>query len=671
MSGIKDQHNLDDLRNRLYSRGSGPEKGARHELSKSEAKPVPRDWSSPKRDPVDSQKQQDIRPATSKIETIDATEPLTTQERPETVKETPALTTNSDSEIKQKKRWPYRKYIVIATFFILFSTIVYSIGLLFLGGNQISPSNVAIEMKGPFSVGGGEEMPIEVSVTNENTAPIKSATLIVSYPPGTKSSGDNSRTLFEERLPLDDIASGENIKIPIRPIVFGEENTELTIEATIEYRLEGSNGTFFKDAAPHIFKISSSPLIVKIDAVEQISSGQETDIILSIKSNSPAPLTNLLVVAEYPRGFDYTTAVPEPALGQNTWQIDTLEPGENIEIVVTGVVIGQEDDQFEIQFKAGSPSNINKLSLGSVLTTASTKILIERPFISVKLEVSGEKDGIATLSPGQSPSFSISVTNTLEDPVYDVRVVASLSGNALSERSINVKDGFYDSVKNEVRWSQDTLKSLNELIPGKSEEFLFDLEPGSVENTPEVEVNVDVYARRVASAQAAEELIGTIKGSAKIETEVQLDSEMVRTSGDTGPIPPQVETETEYTFNLVLRNSTNDVTGGVVTFQLPPYVIWEDDFDGDGDVIFNPVSKEVTWDVGDIKANAQMALSVGLTLSPSANQVNQIPTLVSTQRFRGTDRFTGTVIRSEASTKTSELSQELGFPRGNGTVVSQ
>lgn len=679
MSGIKDQHNLDELRDRLYARGGAKSAAQRHDLSPKQATDVPKNWtgSDVKPQPKVSEKPQPKSVESAPRTQISSPVPLQpTSSAPLTsaTTTTPVVSPAGPGPTEEsmgKKRRSYRKYILIGTFLFLFVSMVFSAAYLFFGGNQISPHNVAISMSGPFTIGGGEVLPVQIGITNENNAPIRSATLIVSYPPGTKTTDDNPRDLFEERLPLDDINPGETLNVPVRAVVFGEENQERTLNATVEYRLEGSSGTFFKDAEPLVFKISSSPLVLRVNAITQISSGQETDITLTLQSNSPTPLKDLLVVAEYPRGFDFTTAIPEPALGQNTWQIESIEPNSTHEIVITGVVFGQEDDEFEINFRVGTPNDANQLSLGAVLTTAKTDILIERPFIDTSLSINGDDDGVAVLSPGQRPSIQINMTNTLEDPVYDVRVVAALSGNAFAENEIRVTEGFYDSAANEVIWAPDTARTLSEVLPGEQRRFTFEMLPGSTDNTPEVEIVADVFAKRISSNQANEELIGTIRGVMRIATEVNLASELVRSAGDAGPIPPVAEELTEYTVNLVAENGTNDVTGGVVTFQLPPYVKWQDDFSGDGDVIFNPVSREVTWDVGNISANSTAKLTVVIGFVPSTTQVGDKPILISAQRFRGEDRFTGTVVRNEAAPHTSELSTELGFPRGNGTVVGQ
>jgi hypothetical protein len=77
------------------------------------------------------------------------------------------------------RRASYRKKIVLgaAAFFLL--AILISAGMFFFGGSTISGDNITITTSGPLQVGGGEELPFRVTITNQNVVPIQSATLIV------------------------------------------------------------------------------------------------------------------------------------------------------------------------------------------------------------------------------------------------------------------------------------------------------------------------------------------------------------------------------------------------------------------------------------------------------------------------------------------------------------
>lgn len=353
-------------------------------------------------------------------------------EKEQTAPESTPVFTNESMATKKPKR-KYRLYIILFGL-VFFVVAVLTSSLLFIFGNTpISGENIAVSLNnGPFTIGGGETLTLQAGVTNQNAVPIESATLIVTYPHGTQSASEEGKELFIERLSLDTIAPGETLNIPLRAVVFGEENDERTVYAELEYRVAGSNSTFSKEAEPYSFKISSSPVVMKVDALYKVSSGQETDVVLTIASNAPNTLTDIIVKADYPAGFDFTSSEPEPISGQNTWLIKELKPESEETITITGIVVGDDTDEYTMLFSVGVPSENDRSSLASVFSTASTDFVIEQPFLDVKLLVDNDDSETVAVDSGESINVDIILKNTLPYTIYDGRVELHLSGNALS-----------------------------------------------------------------------------------------------------------------------------------------------------------------------------------------------------------------------------------------------
>ena len=72
----------------------------------------------------------------------------------------------------------------------------------------------------------GDVVPLQISIANQNSVPMESANLILNYPVGTKTSDEQARDLFEERIPLSNLLAGEAVNIPVSIVMFGEENQE-------------------------------------------------------------------------------------------------------------------------------------------------------------------------------------------------------------------------------------------------------------------------------------------------------------------------------------------------------------------------------------------------------------------------------------------------------------
>lgn len=630
MSGIKDQDQIEELRRRLYERGNASFERGEHQLTDTK-EDAPATWEKPP------------------------------QPRPQQIQHAHSTPLNADMAPRQKKR-NYRLKILFAGF--AFFVLAMGISSLFLafGRNSISGENITISATGPFTIGGGEELQMQVGITNGNTVPIESATLIVEYPDGTQSSTEEGKDLFTERLSLQTINQGETINIPLRARVFGEENQEKVVRASIEYRVQGSNATFFKEADPLRFKISSSPVIVRADTLKKISSGQETEVKLTIISNSPNPLSEVLVKAEYPTGFDFTKADPAPTHGQNMWLIEDLKPESEQTITVTGIVVGKETDEYAINFTVGVPNERDQQTLASIFATAQTQFQIEQPFLDIDVSIEGSSEPEVAAQPGQRSNVSIELTNSLDDTLYDIEIEVRLSGNAFSVHDVGPSSGYFDPVKNTITWNVANTPSLRQANPGETERLSFSIDPSkTVSRTPQINIELNAKARRVSESQVAEHLEGTASRIIKIITAPSVLAEAAHGNGvfvDRGPIPPVAGKETTYTVTLMVENGSNDITDAIVSASLPQYVEWLDETAGTGKISYNPTTRGIEWAAGDVDANTEAFASFQISLTPTELQVGSTPSIISEQRVRAVDRFTQTVVRDTNPSITTTLETE-------------
>ncbi len=650
MSGIKDSDNIEALRNRLYQRGTSGIGNVHHELKQEENKSVPTDWH--------------VVPESESANEIPIAEIV-----PETY--APSLATLS---MKGPKKRGYRlKLALLGVAFFGLAMVVSSFFLVF-GRNSISGDNISLVLTIPFTIGGGEELPIQVGVRNDNSVPMESATLIIEYPLGTKSADDEKRDLFTERIPLETIKAGETLNMPLKIAVFGEENEEKIIKASIEYQVQGSGARFFKEADPQSFRISSAPISFKVDGVKSISSGQETSLTLTVVSNSLSPVSEVLVKAEYPVGFQFKRSTPETSDGNNTWMIPNVEPGSSHTITITGVIDGQDNDTYVMNFSAGIPNDRDKNTFASVFANAATEFAIEPSFIDIDVRLNSSPDRTVSVSRDLDVSGKINVRNTLTDSVYDMRAVATFSGNAFLDSGIR-GSGFFESQADRMVWDVANMNRFSEIKPGDDITLSFDILPNSaILKNPFVDVKVDVFARRVSEANVAEELLGSVERTARVGGVTSLVSAVERkTQGlvDTGPVPPQVGETTTYTIALRIDNETNDIRATRVIGNLPIYVNWLNKTSGDGKFEYNQTNKQVTWTPGEVGANTDATATFQVSILPSVSQIGTTPVLFSRQTLQATDVFTGKPVQAVASERTTTLSAEAGFGEKNGEVVAE
>ncbi len=662
MPVIKDQENIEELRKRLYERGGSSIGTKRHNLT-DEPVAVARGWG----------EDTSVSPKKTLAEIVDNED--TFKSEPPTVLTSDKLREEEAivvTAVKKPKR--YRKIILLTSVGVLVLATVVSSAYMLFGGNQISANNISINMEAPFSVAGGDNVPLQLSIANQNSVPIESATLILNYPPGTKSADQEGRDLYEERIPIAGIEAGETINVPVQVVLFGEENEDKEIKATVEYRVVNSNSTFFKEAIPVIVKINSSPLVMRVTGVNKISSGQEMEVTLTLQSNATTPMKNILISATYPNSFSLIKSDPTPSSGQNEWLIDEVMPDKTYTIKLRGLISGLASEASEIQFKAGNPKADNQFALGSTLTQAKISFTIEKPFIDVGININGDTDGTATLSAKTDTTVAVTVTNTLDETIYDMRVELAPKGNMIRDGLIDVRDGFYESSSKKINWEIASMSSLEKILPGENRKFEFKIKPDTNQATGAFDLSVKVFSRRVNEANASEELIGSTLATAKYSSEIKLNREAGHQDSpfsDSGPVPPVAGKSTYYTITLEAKAGVNDITGGILTTSLPQYVSWLNKTNRDGEVEYNPVSKQLRWKVGEVEAGKSKQLQMQVTLLPSVTHIGRTLTLLEAQDFRATDRFSNELLQVKEGAINTELSTELGFKRDNGIVQSE
>ena len=622
---FKNQDHIDDLRRRLYDRNFDAQKPVRHELH-DEQVDVSRNWNT-------------------------ASAPVVTDD-------------GMTLPLKQKPKRRYRQYIFFGSLLIFIVAAALSSAYLYFGGNQISGQNISLSISGPNTIGGGEKMSAQIGMTNQNAVALESVTLIVKYPSGTQTAEEPIQNLFEERIWLDTLTAGEVKNIPINAVIYGEEGDEKQIEATLEYRIEGSNGTFYKDAEPLTFQVVTSPIVVQVNSVNKVASGQEVEVEIEVKSNTTSPFNNLLITASYPNGFSYKSSTPEPTFGQNVWRIPELLPEETKVIKLTGTIRGLAEESLRLNVSAGPAQPDNQFIVGAILNESYTEFTIERPFLDVSVEVNKSTSNSVVLPAGEEAGIKIMVDNTLDESVYDMVVEVVPGGNVFQTGVVDADKGFFDSNTGVIRWESANQPNFAQVLPDESRTVEFSLTPGSSQSTGAFDMTINVYGRRVAERSAQEQLVGTVVVEARYSSNVSLENSLNAVSG---PIPPKVGQTTSYAVALVATAGVNDVTNAIVRAQLPVHVVWKNDYATDGTVIYNSVSRELEWRAGNIDGGKQKDLVFTLDLLPSSSQVGTTPVLVERQIFEATDRFTNARLQADAPRISTEI-ENGSYAENNGRV---
>ncbi len=552
------------------------------------------------------------------------------------------------------------------------------------GGRSISSGNVEMTITGPVSIDAGEELSLQVTMTNHNPTSLESAELLIEYPEGVRQASDGKTPLVRFRKALGVLRSGESLQELVRSVHFGDPGSVHAIHVTLEYRVAGSNAIFAKEKLYNV-RIGVSPVLLTLSSIEEMQAGEEVVFTLDVASNAASVLEDLALVAEYPFGFAFASAEPEPALDMLLWRLGDLAPEGKRRIRVRGTLDGEDDTEHIFRFVVGVRGSRSGTDIATPLVSAARTIVVRKPFLGFAVAVGGRSGEVYAARADETLRVDLSWVNNLPVSITDVEIQATLLGAILDKRSVLAHDGFYQSVSDTLTWNRQSFPALAVIEAGESGRTSFSFRPVSREamsaqniRDPEMEFRTLVSGRRSGRGGDAELLVGEIHRIIRLTSEPRLSSRTLHFTGpltNSGPIAPRADRETTYTIAWSVTNTTNKIVDGEVRATLPPYVRWLDRvYPADADIVFSPVGGEIAWRTGDLSPGTGIRsvpreVFFQVAFVPSANQIGSSPTLVNGAEFTGRDSFAEVPVEARASAASTRFSTEPQFQNGQELVA--
>ena len=576
----------------------------------------------------------------------------------------------------------FKKFFIFSTIFFLLA-LGYGSYMFFIGGNTVSNSNIDISILGNTFTAGGEELPLQIGITNKNTLALELVDLVVEYPKG--SSGDLSGDVERIRESLGIIPSGAIRNENIIVTLFGEQGSIRPIKITLEYRVEGSNAIFVKEKLYEV-NINSTPINIVVDAPAEVSPNQ--DIAFNIKStlNATKTASQILMIIDYPVGFQFMSAEPIPSFGNNVWSFGDLAPGAERNILIIGRMIDVFDgDEKTFKIFSGTQSKMDKSVIGVVFNSLSHTFAIKKPFVEADFLINGVKQREYAINSRSKITGEIRWTNNLETKINDLYIVVKLSGNSFDRKNISVERGFYDSANSLLIWNKNYNNNFKEINPGETGSVFFSFSPLSlfsstlgITDKPSVVVDVSISGRQEVLGYEQKELKNSNSSIIKIISDVGFANKILYYSGpfiNSGPIPPKAEEETTYTVVWSLSNSSNTIVKGITRSSLPSWVRFTGSISPSAeDLTYNSSTREIVWNIGNIKRGAGITsvnreVSFRIAFSPSFSQINTLPVLINETTLTGHDDFANVDISVNKPVLRTSLIHDPSFPQNGGRVV--
>ena len=585
-------------------------------------------------------------------------------------------------EVKQFK--PGTPIIKIITgFSVLFFLVAlgFAVWLFNTGYNTISANNVAVSVTGPTTVPGGQLLPLQVNIENQNTVAITNVYLVVTYPDGARKTPDARVPLLTERLPVTDINSGSSTIQAIQAAYFGPERTQEKLIISLEYQIANSPGLFSKHKE-FFFTLGPAPVSVVFTAPSQTNSGQVITLSADITSNTTVPLTNIAFRLDYPFGFVLSTSTPVADTGNNVWIFGTLQAGEKRHITVRGTLEGQENDSRGFRYSIGIISPDDNQIIATTFLSGANQVLIQKPFIALSLALDGDTAPVHFIRNGSSIATQLSFSNNLPDQISDAKIQVQISGLNADRSKIQVSQGFYQSLTNVISWDQRSVSQLQKLHAGETGQvgFTFGTKPfnGQIQNNQPITVTATVTGLRVTDQNVPTQVAASVSRQVQFLTDVAFSAKLLHSSGplnNIGTLPPRAEKETDYTVVWSINNTYNNLSSVQVEAILPAYVKFLGVISPSSEAVsYNPINGQIIWNAGMVPAfagygqNATRQVAFQIAITPSLSQLNSSPNLITAQQMQGIDSVSNQPISVTVDNLSTAIVSDPGFKSTQGQV---
>ena len=561
---------------------------------------------------------------------------------------------------------------------IIFFVVAMGFGayMFFGGSNTVSADNIEINVLGNAFVSGGEELPLKIEIINRNNVALEYSDLLLEYQKGA-GVGEN---IQRDRFTVGTVPAGGKVEEMVNLVLFGQQGTTRDINMTLEYRVKGSSAIFVKPEL-YVVNISGTPINLLVEGPSVTNTNQDISFDITTSLNTEDAVSDMMVVVDYPPGFDFKSATPEPTFSNNIWALGDLDSGAEKKITVNGVIVAESGEQRAFNIYVGAADPENEQEIGTQFNSQNYILAIEKPFLDLQFMVNGSSGPEASAQAGDFSDGKISFANNLETKITDVEITAKFSGNAFDVASVRADEGFYDSTHQTIIWNSETKPELGSVDPRDRDELDFEFKPialsGNLIKNPEINIEVSVRGRQPSLGNNFLDIENAVKKKIKFNTSMQITGHALHYSGpfqNSGPIPPKPGQPTTYTVVLSVANTLNKVSGAKVRTVLPLYVDWIDKVSPTGQsVTYNPSTREIIWDIGNVdsgvgNSTSPRQVNFQVRLNPSSSQSGSIPNLILDAVLTGKDSFTGIDITRNIQPINTRLNRDSNYNPQNDKV---
>ena len=555
-----------------------------------------------------------------------------------------------------------KKILIIASIVFLVVVILSGIGFYFWL-TSFKKSRVDFNISGPNQAASGEQVTYQISYWNNTNQILQNAGLTVRYP-------QESVVMGVKRLlntDLGNIGIGGGGKVEVSLAFVGPDKSIQKLQAVLSYKPQNTASTFENEAIKEV-AINGSAISIDFKTPETVLPNVRNVYVIHYKNNTDEVFKNVSIEASYPQDFNFVSSDRVPAKSNNVWNLGDLNPNEEGNITVLGILRNTESANFELAIGVRESDKFFKFSRSSAQINLAASPL--------QVDISVNNQPSITVNPGDFLQFKIGYKNNTSIALSDVVLKAKLDGLMYDFSSLKTK-GFYSGSDNTITWNAGNTAEFKNLEPAATGEVEFQitvkpryvvrtfrdknflLQVLATMETPTVPPSLAVKLLSISSDLALK-----VNTKAELKTKGYYYDAVIKNSG---LLPPKVGKTTTYTIHWQVTNHSNDLDKVIVKTVLPEGVSWLNKKAGAGvaTLEYNDRTSELTWNIGKLPAGTGVLLDpyeviFQVALMPSIKNVNTIMLVISDSNLTAEDVFTGINITATASALKTDMPDDSG-----------
>jgi uncharacterized repeat protein (TIGR01451 family) len=545
---------------------------------------------------------------------------------------------------EEKSKFPWGKF-----FGFLFGLIVIFgalIGYLFY---KPQPPEIKIEFEKPQEILAGESFNLGIIFSNNSSKAFNDVKLTLKFPEGISLLEDDPNKKNIE-IQLGNLAPSSFVKQNFELIALSNNLEVKTINASFKYKVENSNIVFENNSQVDL-NVERSAFDILVETPEKVFNAQKFKMTIKYQNNSLKDLDNIYLKVDFSPFYKFIDS--NPKTNNNLWELGLVKTKQNGSIDLYGEVLGKENQS--VQFNISALVKINNKFYTLANQNYNLSILTQPLALNILLN----KEENYTASIGEYLEYTFQYKNNSNIPLENIVLKAKFDSNLFDFSTANT-NGYFDSINNTFVWNSTAVPDFKSLASGGFGEVKvriklkdnFDI---NKENDKNFVLKIDAQIESTTLPPGLNEAknISFYSFESKVRGFVKANAFGLYRDPqwqilNKGPYPPKVNTPTQYSIHLQIKNYATDLSNIKISGVIYPGTVFTGVTKSNIGITpkFDPNSNLVTIEIPKILANKgvlndPIEIVFQLENTPSLNQVDKDVILFDNIVFKAIDDFTG------------------------------